>query len=203
MDIKKELKAFKKEFGIDDADTFPAFSGGIEGSAVLKCNWLGWKKRAELECKENPETIEIDGLKTIHKLCKFGADHNMDGCSFTEIIERMFRELKKAQAVPEGFVLVPKSDLESWHLWDGDSDNMYRDHYSESICDDVELGAVFEIDAKMAFKVAPIYVVPIYSDSDDYEYEEFESEELAKKAAADNKAMIEAQEQSHDSESFK
>lgn len=100
----------------------------------------------------------------------------------------------KAQ-VPEDFVLVPKADLESWHLWDGDSDNMYRDHYSESICDDVELGAVFEIDAKMAFKVGPIYVVPIYSDSDDYEYEEFESEELATKAAAENKAMIEAQEQ--------
>lgn len=93
----------------------------------------------------------------------------------------------------EGFILVPKADLESWHLWDGDSDNMYRDHYSESICDDVELGAVFEIDVKMAFKVDPIYVVPIYSDSDDFEYEEFESEELAKKAAAENKAMIEAQ----------
>lgn len=100
----------------------------------------------------------------------------------------------KAQ-VPEGFVLMSKSDLESWHLWDGDSENMYRDNYSESICDDVELGAVFEIDVKMAFKVPPIYVVPIYSDSDDYEYEEFESEELAQKAAAENKAMIEAQEQ--------
>ena len=101
----------------------------------------------------------------------------------------------KAQTVPEGFVLMSKSDLESWHLWDGDSENMYRDNYSESICDNVELGAVFEIDVKMAFKVPPIYVVPIYSDSDDYEYEEFESEELAQKAAAENKAMIEAQEQ--------
>ncbi|MEG0828063.1 MAG: hypothetical protein RSG93_06780 [Acinetobacter sp.] len=56
---------------------------------------------------ENPEKIEIEGLKTIHKLCRFGADHNMEGCSFTEIVERMFDELAKAQAVPEGFVLVP------------------------------------------------------------------------------------------------
>ena len=56
----------------------------------------------------NPEKIEIAGLKTIHKLCKFGADHNMEGCTFTEIVERMFDELAKAQAVPEGFVLVPK-----------------------------------------------------------------------------------------------
>ena len=59
---------------------------------------------------ENPEKIEIAGLKTIHKLCNFGADHNMEGCTFTEIVERMFDELKQAQksAVPEGFVLVPK-----------------------------------------------------------------------------------------------
>ncbi|UIJ76914.1 hypothetical protein [Acinetobacter sp. SH20PTE14] len=56
---------------------------------------------------ENPEKIEIEGLRTINKLCKFGADHNMEGCTFTEIVERMFDELAKAQAVPEGFVLVP------------------------------------------------------------------------------------------------
>ncbi|AUX84897.1 hypothetical protein C3F34_01620 [Acinetobacter sp. ACNIH2] len=45
----------------------------------------------------NPETIEIQGLSTIHKLCKFGADNNMEGCSFTEIVERMFAELAEAQ----------------------------------------------------------------------------------------------------------
>lgn len=78
---------------------------------------------------ESPEKIEIEGLKTIHKLCKFGADHNMEGCSFTEIVERMFSKIEqmktqvntldemllnqgealagaKAQAVPEGFVLI-------------------------------------------------------------------------------------------------
>ena len=81
---------------------------------------------------ENPEKIEIEGLKTIHKLCKFGADHNMEGCTFTEIVERMFSKIEqmktqvntldemllnqgealaqaKAQAVPEGF-----GDIQSW-----------------------------------------------------------------------------------------
>ena len=80
---------------------------------------------------ENPEKIEIAGLKTIHKLCNFGADHNMEGCTFTEIVERMFSKIEqmktqvntldemllnqgealaqaKAQAVPEGFVVVAK-----------------------------------------------------------------------------------------------
>ncbi|MDA4864807.1 hypothetical protein PGK30_06385 [Acinetobacter baumannii] len=50
----------------------------------------------------NPDTIEIHGLRTITKLCHFGADNNMEGCTFTEIVERLFAELEKAkaQAVP-------------------------------------------------------------------------------------------------------
>lgn len=58
----------------------------------------------------NPETIEIHGLRTITKLCKFGADNNMEGCTFTEIVERLFAELEKAkaQAVPEDCAIVPK-----------------------------------------------------------------------------------------------
>jgi len=86
---------------------------------------------------ENPNKIEIEGLKTIHKLCNFGAEHDMEGCSFTEIVERMFSKIKsmqtqvntldemllnqgdalaeaKAQAVPEGFVLVPVDQLNQW-----------------------------------------------------------------------------------------
>ena len=61
----------------------------------------------------NPETIEIHGLKTIHKLCNFGADRGMEGCSFAEIVECMFAELAKSQAVPEGFVLMPIKPTET------------------------------------------------------------------------------------------
>ena len=84
---------------------------------------------AQESVMENPEKIEIAGLKTIHKLCNFGADRNMEGCTFTEIVERMFSKIEqmktqvntldemllnqgealaqaKAQAVPEGFVLI-------------------------------------------------------------------------------------------------
>ena len=46
---------------------------------------------------ENPNKIEIEGLKTIHKLCNFGAEHDMEGCSFTEIVERMFSKIKSMQ----------------------------------------------------------------------------------------------------------
>ena len=47
----------------------------------------------------NPETIEINGSKTILKLCKFAADHGMEGCSFTEIVERLLAELDNARAL--------------------------------------------------------------------------------------------------------
>lgn len=59
----------------------------------------------------NPETIEIHGLRTIHKLCKFGADYNMEGCTFTEIVERLFAELEKAkaQAVPEHIITLQRN----------------------------------------------------------------------------------------------
>ncbi|MFV5414047.1 hypothetical protein [Acinetobacter baumannii] len=62
----------------------------------------------------NPETIEIHGLRTITKLCHYGADNNMEGCTFTEIVERLFAELEKAkaQAVPETHVVVPKDVAE-------------------------------------------------------------------------------------------
>ena len=50
---------------------------------------------AQESVMENPEKIEIAGLKTIHKLCKFGADHNMEGCTFTEIVDRMFSKIEQ------------------------------------------------------------------------------------------------------------
>ncbi len=55
----------------------------------------------------NPEIIEIEGLKTIHKLCKFAADRNMEGSSFTEIVERMFEELNK----PRRLITLTCSEL--------------------------------------------------------------------------------------------
>ena len=83
---------------------------------------------------QNPEKIEIEGLRTIHKLCKFGAEHNMEGCSFTEIVERMFDELNaKAQAVPEGFVLVPKEPTkEMIHI--GESTHYGYDNIDSKHC---------------------------------------------------------------------
>lgn len=95
----------------------------------------------------NPETIEIHGLSTIHKLCKFGADHNMEGCSFTEIVERMFAELAKSQAAPEGVALVPTEKVQ-YFSHDGENYEIHNtlaeakheaecaiEHFSERLAD--------------------------------------------------------------------
>ena len=108
---------------------------------------------------ENPNKIEIEGLKTIHKLCNFGAEHDMEGCSFTEIVERMFSKIKsmqtqvntldemllnqgdalaeaKAQAVQEGFVLVPKEMPKSF------DEGLYVYSNSISIVDECSEGFI-------------------------------------------------------------
>ena len=105
---REERAAFDKEFGVSEINMFASNDENLDQSLVLKCNWLGWKKRAELEYLNNPETIEVSGLDTIKKLCKFADKHDMAGCTFTEIVERMFDELSKEKAPPEGFVFVPK-----------------------------------------------------------------------------------------------
>lgn len=143
---------------------------------------------------ENPEKIEIEGLKTIHKLCKFGADHNMKGCTFTEIVERMFDELTKAQAVPEGFVLVPVKEIKEWYL--DESENIYRED-PDWLCD-ISIGDVVEVEHRVSYELDqdPVFAAIQWDDKngDVGYYEIFKSKAEAEKVAAHCKAMVEAQE---------
>ena len=169
---------------------------------------------AQESLMENPEKIEIAGLKTIHKLCNFGADHNMEGCTFTEIVERMFSKIEqmktqvntldemllnqgealaqaKAQAVPEGFVLLPIKDAK-FFSHDGDNYEVHDtlveakyeaecaiEHYRERLADqlsdprsdgnfqDVGYGVVL---AKSGYSIDHV-VTQADIDKGDYSYE--------------------------------
>ncbi len=170
---------------------------------------------------ENPEKIEIAGLKTIHKLCNFGADHNMEGCTFTEIVERMFTKIEqmktqvntldemllnqgealaqaKAQAVPEGFVLVPVKEIKTWYL--DDSEGIYRED-PEWLCD-IPVGEVVEVEHRVSYELDqdPVFAAIQWDEenSDVGYYETFKSKVEAEKVAAHCKAMVETQEQSHE-----
>ena len=176
---------------------------------------------AQESVMENPEKIEIAGLKTIHKLCNFGADHNMEGCTFTEIVERMFSKIEqmktqvntldemllnqgealaqaKAQAVPEGFVLVPVKEIKTWYL--DDSEGIYRED-PEWLCD-IPVGEVVEVEHRVSYELDqdPVFAAIQWDEenSDVGYYETFKSKAEAEKVAAHCKAMIEAQEPTND-----
>ena len=174
----------------------------------------------------NPEKIEIAGLKTIHKLCNFGADHNMEGCTFTEIVERMFSKIEqmktqvntldemllnqgealaqaKAQAVPEGFVLVPKENI-SCYWQDNDEPENFCSNESDFDClgDCIDLGEIMEINKfTQAHVNKEILFGTWFAEAiDPSEKANFFVGTHAEclEIVAKNKAMIEAQEQSHE-----
>ena len=147
---------------------------------------------------QNPEKIEIEGLKTIHKLCNFGAEHNMEGCSFTEIIERMFVELQAAKSqAPEGFVLVPKSEI--GHYYYDESEGMYIDE-PDHFLTDLDIGEAQEVKCRDYFDLPSKYAAKIWDENnqDVGTWGIFDTEAEANNVAAHYKAMIEAQEQSHE-----
>ena len=104
----------------------------------------------------------------------------------------------KAQAVPEGFVLVPVKEIKTWYL--DDSENIYRED-PEWLCD-IPVGEVVEVEHRVSYELDqdPVFAAIQWDEenSDVGYYETFKLKAEAEKVAAHCKAMIEAQEQSHD-----
>ena len=104
----------------------------------------------------------------------------------------------KAQAVPEGFVLVPVKEIKTWYL--DDSENIYRED-PDWLCD-TPIGEVVEVEHRISYELDedPVFAAIQWDDvnGDVGYYETFKSKEEAEKVAAHCKAMKEAQEQSHD-----
>ena len=156
---------------------------------------------------ENPNKIEIEGLKTIHKLCNFGAEHDMEGCSFTEIVERMFSKIKsmqtqvntldemllnqgdalaeaKAQAVPEGFVEKTESNthhyfkLKDWDEWG------CIDVIEDAITSDYDINAIVEVDCLEVIEISnkPCFALLASGKSHGTEVKFFDTKEEATEA---------------------
>ena len=98
----------------------------------------------------------------------------------------------KAQAVPEGFVLLEKKGLRDTYYWDGCE--YVVDHPSEYEME-LERGEIVTLEKWQRTKETNVYCANIFSDEDNFELVQFDSLEEAEKAVAANKAMIEAQEQ--------
>lgn len=104
----------------------------------------------------------------------------------------------KAQAVPEGFVLVPVKEIKEWYL--DESENIYRED-PDWLCD-ISIGDVVEVEHRVSYELDqdPVFAAIQWDDKngDVGYYEIFKSKAEAEKVAAHCKAMVEAQEQSRD-----
>jgi len=104
-------------------------------------------------------------------------------------------EKAKAQAVPEGFVLVAKKSVEHWYLDEGES--LWMDEPDNWLCD-MDVGDVQEVEHKeyIVTESNTLYATKVWDgeNQDVSSWEFFNSKDDAEKAAEYCKAMIEAQE---------
>ena len=103
----------------------------------------------------------------------------------------------KAQAVPEGFVLVPKSEI--GHYYYDESEGMYIDE-PDHFLTDLDIGEAQEVKCRDYFDLPSKYAAKIWDENnqDVGTWGIFDTEAEANNVAAHCKAMIEAQEQSHE-----
>lgn len=109
-----------------------------------------------------------------------------------------FEQAAKAQAVPEGFVLVPVKEIKTWYL--DDSEGIYRED-PEWLCD-IPVGEVVEVEHRVSYELDqdPVFAAIQWDEenSDVGYYETFKSKVEAEKVAAHCKAMVETQEPAND-----
>ena len=105
----------------------------------------------------------------------------------------------KAQAVPEGFVLVAKKSVEHWYLDEGEC--LWMDEPDNWLCD-MDVGDVQEVEHKeyIVTESNTLYATKVWDgeNQDVSSWEFFNSKDDAEKAAEYCKAMIETQEPDHD-----
>ena len=131
---------------------------------------------------------EIDSLKV-----KAGYDGKPQQWQFG--FDLACRELAKAKAIPEGFVLVAKKSVEHWYLDEGES--LWMGEPDNWLCD-MDVGDVQEVEHKeyIVTESNTLYATKVWDDEnqDVSSWEFFNSKDDAEKAAEYCKAMIEAQE---------
>ena len=101
----------------------------------------------------------------------------------------------KAQAIPDGFVVVPKKSIEHWYLDEGEC--LWMDEPDNWLCD-MDVGDVQEVEHKeyIVTESNTLYATKVWDGENQAvgSWEFFNSKDDAEKAAEYCKAMIEAQE---------
>mgnify|MGYP003613127278 CR=1 FL=1 len=110
---------------------------------------------------------------------------------------KAWQERAKLQTVPEGFVLVQKSEI--GHYYYDESEGMYIDE-PDHFLTDLDVGEAQEVKCRDYFDLPSKYAAKIWDENnqDVGTWGIFDTEAEANNVAAHCKAMIEAQEQSHE-----
>ena len=136
--------------------------------------------------------IQYNELENVYELIEWDEEYsealneiNSSWCTW---------QAAKAQAVPEGFVLVPVKEIKEWYL--DESENIYRED-PDWLCD-ILIGDVVEVEHRVSYELDqdPVFAAIQWDDKngDVGYYEIFKSKAEAEKVAAHCKAMVEAQE---------
>ena len=153
--------------------------------------FLKWHYQAYL--LENPE-IDMQNAQYIY-------DYAHKNALSAQLRESQFTvwQAAKVQAVPEGFVVVPRKSIEHWYLDEGEC--LWMDEPDNWLCD-MDVGDVQEVEHKeyIVTESNTLYATKVWDgeNQDVSSWEFFNSKDDAEKAAEYCKAMIEAQEQAND-----
>lgn len=131
------------------------------------------------------------------------ASGNMDLNAYVYDFANAIEQATKAQAVPEGFVLVEKKNTEDWYL--DDCEGMWWDHdgIDGSLCE-LDISEVQAVEHKeyLITENNTLYATRVWDDANDQVdcWQFFKTKEEAEKAAAYCKAKFyeEAQELAND-----
>lgn len=102
---------------------------------------------------------------------------------------------EKLLGVSDGeYVVIKKDDIENWYLDEGEY-VWYEKDSIDGYLEDLNNGEVLEVQRKeyVVINSNPVFATNVFTDSDNIQWELFDSKEEAEKAAAHCKAMVEAQ----------
>ncbi|WP_291341379.1 hypothetical protein [Acinetobacter sp. UBA801] len=141
--------------------------------------------------------IQYNELENVYELIEWDEEY---GEALNEINSSWCTwQAAKANAIPDGFVVVPRKSIEHWYLDEGES--LWMDEPDNWLCD-MYVGDIQEVKHKeyIVTESNTLYATKIWDDEnqDVSTWEFFNSKDDAEKAAEYCKAMIEAQEPIND-----
>ena len=194
-----EFLIFDKDQGnyVIKEDLDPSFEDeATEIFHRVNTGWAMWKKAINF----NDQQAEIDSLKaeniSLQKKIQYQDTQLSDVDNYYVLAKKEIDQLKENLAKVESgeYVVVKKDDIENWYLDEGEY-VWYEKDSIDGYLEDIENGEVLEVQRKeyVVINSNPVFATNVFTDSDNIEWELFDSKEEAEKAAAHCKAMVEAQ----------